>query len=65
MNVVYVDAAAHQDYIVEDLGLSRFPALLLQKGTLSAMDSKLETFTFPWTFQQPLELLAVYRWIEE
>lgn len=22
-------------------------------------------FTFPWTFQQPLELLAVYRWIEE
>jgi len=65
LKVVYVDAAAHQDYIVEDLGLSRFPALLLQKGTLSAMDSKLETFTFPWTFQQPLELLAVYRWIEE
>eukprot|EP00435_Cladocopium_sp_Y103_P051831 s424_g16.t1 len=63
--VVYVNAAAHKDYIVGELGIHQFPALVLQKGTMSAMDAPLETFALRFQAGQLPLLDAIRSWIQK
>lgn len=64
IKVVFVDAAAHKDYIVGSLGLQHFPALVLQKGTMSVMDAPLKTFALRFEAELPM-LDVIKSWIQQ